>query len=257
MRKNYYLYEENEEHRQEGNSLLGSVRMTQKEEQWILEIQWKEKQAPERFLTETGSGLLQIKIQEKEIRLKRLKEVQKRIENQTQNDRIKSKETESLKVEGEENIKEIQNVDIEEDSDTRSDTDSDEEEGKEKDSLVMESVQIPSETTEWERIRQSCPKVEACSELGEVYRVDKGNFVVLPEAIRDILQNSFLVHGLMNYGYLLLFRVDERAEQIGVGVPGVYYEKEKLVAEMFGFPQFWCHGKSDNGKFGYYLRIVS
>lgn len=209
MRKNYYLYEENEEHRQEGNSLLGSVRMTQKEEQWILEIQWKEKQAPERFLTETGSGLLQIKIQEKEIQLRRV-------------------ETESLKVEEREN-----------------------------DSLIMESVQAPSETTEWERIRQSCPKVEVCSELGEVYRVDKGNSVVLPEAIRDILQNSFLVHGLMNYGYLLLFRVDERAEQIGVGVPGVYYEKEKLVAEMFGFPQFWCPGKSDNGKFGYYLRIVS
>lgn len=209
MRKNYYLYEESEEDRQEGNSLLGSVRMTQKEEQWILEIQWKEREIPERFLTETGGGLLQIKIQEKEIQLKRL-------------------ETESLKVEEREN-----------------------------DSLIMESVQAPSETTEWERIRQSCPKVEACGELGEVYRVDKGNFVVLPEAIRDILQNSFLVHGLMNYGYLLLFRVDERAEQIGVGVPGVYYEKEKLVAEMFGFPQFWCHGKSDNGKFGYYLRIVS
>lgn len=220
MRKNYYLYEENEEHRQEGNGLLGSVRMTQKEEQWILEIQWKEREIPEKFLTETGGGLLQIKIQEKEIQLKRL-------------------ETESLKVEERKNVKEIRNVDFEGHSDTRSDTDSDEE-GKEKDSLVMESVQVPSEITEWERIRKTCPKVEACSELGEVYRVDKGNFVVLPEAIRDILQNSFLVHGLMNYGYLILFRVDERAGQIGVGVPGVYYEKEKLVAEMFGFPQFWC-----------------
>ena len=96
-----------------------------------------------------------------------------------------------------------------------------------------------------------------CRELGEVYRVNKGNFAVLPESMKHILQNSFLVHGLMNYGYLLLFRVDEKARQFGVGVPGVYYEKEKLVAEMFGFPQFWCDGRSDNGKFGYYLRIVS
>ena len=99
--------------------------------------------------------------------------------------------------------------------------------------------------------------MEACRELGEVYRVNKGNFAVLPESMKHILQNGFLVHGLMNYGYLLLFRVDEKARQFGVGVPGVYYEKEKLVAEMFGFPQFWCDGRSDNGKFGYYLRIVS
>ena len=110
---------------------------------------------------------------------------------------------------------------------------------------------------EWEQIRSSCHKVEDCRELGEVYRVNKGNFAVLPESMKHILQNSFLVHGLMNYGYVLLFRVDEKARQFGVGVPGVYYEKEKLVAEMFGFPQFWCDGRSDNGKFGYYLRIVS
>ena len=110
---------------------------------------------------------------------------------------------------------------------------------------------------EWELIRSSCHKVETCKQLGEVYRVNKGNFAVLPESMKHILQNSFLVHGLMNYGYLLLFRVDEKVRQFGVGVPGVYYEKEKLVAEMFGFPQFWCDGKSDNGKFGYYLRIVS
>ena len=106
-------------------------------------------------------------------------------------------------------------------------------------------------------MRRSCHRVESCKELGEVYRINKGEFAVIPDAIKHILQNSFLVHGLMNYGYLLLFRADEKLKQLGVGVPGVYYEKEKLVAEMFGFPQFWCDGKSNNGKFGYYLRIVS
>ena len=110
---------------------------------------------------------------------------------------------------------------------------------------------------EWELVRRSCHRVESCRELGEVYRVNKGEFAVLPESIKHILQNSFLVHGLMNYGYLLLFRANEKIKQFGVGVPGVYYEKEKLVAEMFGFPKFWCDGKSNNGKFGYYLRIVS
>ena len=133
--------------------------------------------------------------------------------------------------------------------------DKQEQQGKRQSQTAREDMRNQADQ-EWELVRRSCHKVEACRELGEVYRVNKGEFAVLPESIKHILQNSFLVHGLMNYGYLLLFRADEKMKQFGVGVPGVYYEKEKLVAEMFGFPQFWCDGKSNSGKFGYYLRIV-
>ena len=42
-----------------------------------------------------------------------------------------------------------------------------------------------------------------------------------------------------------------------LGVPGVYYEREKMVALMFGFEAFeCCGGKAEPGKFGYYLRRV-
>lgn len=110
----------------------------------------------------------------------------------------------------------------------------------------------------WETIRAQCDRIEGCAELGEVYRIGKGDFALLPEQLRHMLQNSFLIHGLMNYGYLILCRKEEEQQQeVRLGVPGVYYEKEKLVAEMFGFDSFWCQEKSDNGKFGYYLRIVA
>lgn len=53
--------------------------------------------------------------------------------------------------------------------------------------------------------------------------------------------------------------VEERKdyEDFYLGVPGVYYEREKMVALMFGFEAFeCCGGKAEPGKFGYYLRRV-
>lgn len=123
----------------------------------------------------------------------------------------------------------------------------------------MECAYMPQSTipSYWETIRAQCDRIEGCAELGEVYRIGKGDFALLPEQLRHMLQNSFLIHGLMNYGYLILCRKEEEQQEVRLGVPGVYYEKEKLVAEMFGFDSFWCQEKSDNGKFGYYLRIVA
>ena len=38
--------------------------------------------------------------------------------------------------------------------------------------------------------------------------------------------------------------------------PGAYFEREKMVAVMFGFEGFECGGAVENGKFGYYMRRV-
>jgi len=43
--------------------------------------------------------------------------------------------------------------------------------------------------------------------------------------------NSFLLHGFYNYKHVI-------ATDTVLGVPGNYYDKEKQVAEMFGFPIF-------------------
>ena len=250
-RKNYYLYAENAEKQNEKKKLLGSVRLTRNEEQWTMEIQWKDESEAAALVSKAEEEELQLQIKEKEITLRKINRDLREDAADTNADKTEEQElaviaTENKRKEdkqGEDKQEEDKQEREEQQRKLQSQTD-----GEERNHQI---------DREWEQIRCSCHKVETCRELGEVYRVNKGNFAVLPESMKHILQNSFLVHGLMNYGYLLLFRVDEKVRQFGVGVPGVYYEKEKLVAEMFGFPQFWCDGKSDNGKFGYYLRIVS
>lgn len=251
VRKNYYLYAENAEKQNEKKKLLGSVRLTRIEEQWAMEIQWKDENDAAALVSKAEEEELQLQIKEKEIIFRQINRDLREDAADTNADKTEEQE---LAVTATENIRKEDKQ--EEDK---------QEEDKQERAEQQRKLQIRTGgedrghqiDQEWEQIRSSCHKVKDCRELGEVYRVNKGNFAVLPESMKHILQNSFLVHGLMNYGYLLLFRVDEKARQFGVGVPGVYYEKEKLVAEMFGFPQFWCDGRSDNGKFGYYLRIVS
>lgn len=69
---------------------------------------------------------------------------------------------------------------------------------------------------------------------------------------RTYLHNSFLLHGYYNYGHLVL---DERNGESRLGVPGNYYEREQMVATMFGFPDFEPAGreKIQTGTFGYYF----
>lgn len=251
VRKNYYLYAENAEKQNEKKKLLGSVRLTRIEEQWAMEIQWKDENDAAALVSKAEEEELQLQIKEKEIIFRQINRDLREDAADTNADKTEEQE---LAVTATENIR----------KEDKQEEDKQEEDKQEREEQQRKlQIRTGGEDRghqidqEWEQIRSSCHKVEDCRELGEVYRVNKGNFAVLPESMKHILQNSFLVHGLMNYGYLLLFRVDEKAGQFGVGVPGVYYEKEKLVAEMFGFPQFWCDGRSDNGKFGYYLRIVS
>ena len=303
VRKNYYLYAENAEKQNEKKKLLGSVRLTRIEEQWTMEIQWKDENDAAALVSKAEEEELQLQIKEKEIILRCKKrdlredqDQRKPVGEQNEAGSLAGIYNEEKKISvntgkhQEQELSENTEKYIEEDAEDAADTNADkteeqelavtatenirkedkqEEDKQEEDKQEREEQQRKLQIRtggedrghqidqEWEQIRSSCHKVEDCRELGEVYRVNKGNFAVLPESMKHILQNSFLVHGLMNYGYVLLFRVDEKARQFGVGVPGVCYEKEKLVAEMFGFPQFWCDGRSDNGKFGYYLRIVS
>lgn len=256
VRKNYYLYAENAEKQNEKKKLLGSVRLTRIEEQWTMEIQWKDENDAAALVSKAEEEELQLQIKEKEIIFRQINRDLREDAADTNADKTEEQE---LAVTATENIRKEDKQEEDKQEEDKQEEDKQEREEQQRKLQIRTGGEDRGHQIdqEWEQIRSSCHKVENCRELGEVYRVNKGNFAVLPESMKHILQNSFLVHGLMNYGYLLLFRVDEKAGQFGVGVPGVYYEKEKLVAEMFGFPQFWCDGRSDNGKFGYYLRIVS
>ena len=76
---------------------------------------------------------------------------------------------------------------------------------------------------------------EIVSEEFDYRRIGPRDLGILRRQDRHLTNNSFLLHGYYNYRHLLL---SEDGDQYILGVPGVYMEREKRAASMFGFPQF-------------------
>lgn len=83
-----------------------------------------------------------------------------------------------------------------------------------------------------------------------------------PEALAvdgtDIEQNSFLMHGFYTFRHILVGRVQSDENALLIGVPGVYSNKERFMAGMFGFNNFRRSHRSDcrNPYFGYWYREI-
>ena len=81
----------------------------------------------------------------------------------------------------------------------------------------------------------------------------------LPKKYWYLGSNSFLLHGFFNYRHLLLGKVEnESGRKWFIGVPGIYQNQEKVLATVFGFPEF--RQKKDTGvktgQFGYWYRFM-
>ena len=50
--------------------------------------------------------------------------------------------------------------------------------------------------------------------------------------------NSFLLHGYFNYQYLILGQINGEDTRWFLGVPGIYQRQERVMAAIFGFPEF-------------------
>lgn len=74
----------------------------------------------------------------------------------------------------------------------------------------------------------------------------------------DIEQNSFLMHGFYTFRHILVGRVQSDENAMLIGVPGVYSNKERFMAGMFGFNNFRRSHRSDcrNPYFGYWYREI-
>lgn len=262
IRKNYFLYNMDKGKRE----LAGSARLSRQEDTWKLELQWKA--GGERLLD--GGEAVMLQCSDNEIVFSSVPEsqpLQQRPQASTTAALQQSSTDVSTSVEQQSPQQTVepprqeypsaqQQLPCQESLSAQQQSPRQESPSTQQSSSEQTAAPQNPTIPYWETIRTQCDRLESCEELGEVYRIGKGDFALLPEEIRHMLQNSFLIHGLMNYGYLILCRTEGERQEIRLGVPGVYYEKEKLVAEMFGFDSFWCQEKSDNGKFGYYLRIV-
>ena len=90
-------------------------------------------------------------------------------------------------------------------------------------------------------------------------RLESKDLVKIPRDKWGLGNNSFLFHGFYQYHHLLLLRRQTpEAVQYLVGVPGIYNEREQLMASMFGFQEFKVMKGPDvkNGSFGYWCRTL-
>lgn len=69
----------------------------------------------------------------------------------------------------------------------------------------------------------------------------------LPLKDKEIINNSFLIHGYYNFHHLLFGRVcdNENNTNYFIGVPGMYCNRERYMASMFGFCNFKKSHRSD------------
>ena len=105
----------------------------------------------------------------------------------------------------------------------------------------------------WEQILDSYEKIHPYGDERVYVKLEPKDFIILQSKYQHLVNNSFLLHGFYNYRYLIL----GKEQDYYLGVPGVFYEREKMVALMFGFEAFECSGGvARAGEFGYYLRKV-
>ena len=109
----------------------------------------------------------------------------------------------------------------------------------------------------WAQLCQTYPVVHPYEDEREYISIQPKDFVIMTGDYQHLANNSFLLHGFYNYRHLILGR-EWQGDCFYLGVPGVYYEREKMVARMFGFEAFECSGgRAEAGRFGYYLRKVN
>jgi len=94
-------------------------------------------------------------------------------------------------------------------------------------------------------------------------KIQRQDLSRLPRKEWKLANNNFLLHGFYNYRHLLYI---EDGDEIWIGVPGIYHEKEKAAANAFGFPEFWRltdmemelseEEKNSYDDFGYWCRKV-
>lgn len=98
--------------------------------------------------------------------------------------------------------------------------------------MVVETISEPEETDR---------SLEAAScEIEANYReINLSELHSLPSQYWHFSNNSFLLHGFWNYGYLVLKEsLAENDKRIALGVPGIFEEPERIMATYFGFSTF-------------------
>lgn len=128
-----------------------------------------------------------------------------------------------------------------------------------------QSVKKPPKTegfqlypSKWRQLCAIYPVVHPFGDGRAYLSIEPRDFVVLQERFQPMVENSFLLHGFYHYRHVLLGRHQQgRHVRYYLGVPGVFYEKEKAAAVFYGFESFeGADHPTKEGDFGYYMKQV-
>lgn len=93
------------------------------------------------------------------------------------------------------------------------------------------------------------------NEIAWSTRIEPKDIGLLPTEFWGLGNNSFLLHGYYSYRHLIFARTNDKSGYSYIlGVPGIYHNREKFMAKMFGFENFKCTKRKTQrtGEFGYW-----
>lgn len=106
----------------------------------------------------------------------------------------------------------------------------------------------------WEGFWRTREKIHPFGTEEEYCRIAPEDVYRLKEEYHVLRNNQFLLHGYYNYHYLILGKKQGQEYEYWLGVPGIYHEREKMAARMYGFEKFeGAKPGYTTGDLGYYL----
>ena len=162
-----------------------------------------------------------------------------------------------------EESKSIKNIDEKEAEVETQFGDDEETENLEEEQPEKKDQETVEESSEKKDLKKNDRDIDLQNSRRQIMKIQRGEISILPRCEWKLANNNFLLHGYYNYRHLVL--IDE-GNQLKLGVPGIYHEREARAAATFGFPEFIAEAdvnvtlepqeRNENQQFGYWCRQV-
>lgn len=95
----------------------------------------------------------------------------------------------------------------------------------------------------------------------EWIRIEPADIIYFPIESWLLTNNTFLLNAYRKYKHLILGRNEDCRDgkpYFILGVPGIYYPKDKVAAYFYGFKDFICcsGAKTKSGEYGYWIKEI-
>lgn len=141
--------------------------------------------------------------------------------------------------------------------------DDEETENLEEEQPEKKEQETVEESSEKKDLKKDDRDIDLQNSRRQIMKIQRGEISILPRCEWKLANNNFLLHGYYNYRHFVL--IDE-GNQLKLGVPGIYHEREARAAATFGFPEFIAEAdvnvtlepqeRNENQQFGYWCRQV-